>query len=127
MFDVTGINTHFKSYELREARTCGGAFKDRENAKTHIYKQHAEDNNMRFVPIVIDLYGKCGGQAVALFESIALQRLSIDTYRAPHLNMSLSDFFIELSCIWQKFNAMIFSQWVCKSREVIYKRNNRDL
>ena len=122
---MTGINTHFKSYETREARTNGGAFKDRENAKIHTYQQHAADNNLEFVPVVIDLYGRCGGKAIKLFEDIALERISNDSYRAPHINMSLTDFMIELSCIWQKFNAMIFSQWVCKSRELIYRRKNK--
>ena len=126
-FDVTGINTHFKSYETREARTNGGALKDREGAKIKTYRQHAADNDLEFIPVVIDLYGRCGDKAIKLFEDIALELTSIDSYRAPHINMSLTDFMIELSCIWQKFkfNARIISQWACKSRQVIYKRNNR--
>ena len=122
IYDVTGITTSYPRYVSREFRTQGGAFSDRETAKTTTYKQFANDNQLTFFPVVIDQYGKVGKKAMELFEKIATQSLDQDSYRAPHERMTLATFLIELSCIWQTFNAMIISHWACKSRALIYKR-----
>jgi hypothetical protein len=121
IFDVTGINTHCPAYQTREFRTPGGALKDRENQKFATYSAHAAINQVTFVPIVIDLYGRVGGKATEFFEQIAIQSLEIDSYRPPHEHMNLTDFLVELSCIWQQFNSKIISQWACKSRALMYK------
>ena len=97
IFDVTGITTSYPAYIRREYSTQGGAFRDRETAKTTTYRQFANDHQLTFFPVVIDQYGKVGKKAMELFEKIALQSLDNESYKAPHERMTLTTFLIELS------------------------------
>ena len=114
--DVSGTPPLNYSYLSGTLNNLDSALTNRATYKTTKYFTWARERNARFVPFVLDTFGRLH-KAAADVITLACGELSS---LAPSLSrQSSQSLLIELSTLWQRGNGEIISQWSIMCRDFL--------
>ena len=117
--DVSGTHPFNPSYLERTLTNISSALDNRANIKINKYSAWARERNARFIPFVLDTFGRLHKDAADIIKLACSERAGL----APSPNSQSSQSLLtELSLQWQRGNGEIISQWAIMCRNHLSNR-----
>ena len=117
--DVSGTHPFNPSYLERTLTNISSALDNRANIKINKYAAWARERNARFIPFVLDTFGRLHKDAADIIKLACSERVGL----APSPNSQSSHSLLtELSLQWQRGNGEIISQWATMCRNHLSNR-----
>ena len=112
--DVSGTHPLNPSYLDRTLSNLSAALDYRANSKASKYGGWAAERNGRFVPFVLDSFGRLQREALDLLDLVAATTVSL---ALSPTRMSLPTLRSMLSSQWQRGNGLIVCEWAIMCRD----------
>jgi len=114
--DVSGTHPFNHSYLSGSINNIDSALTNRAAIKTNKYHTWASDRNARFVPFILDSFGRLEKAAMDL---LLLAAKELACLAPSPARQSIHSLLSEVSVQWQRANGAIVSEWAIMCRDLI--------